>query len=171
MLAMAIVLQLSKHLIAPPTIAVSSLFFVRNFNNDNDIDHFLRLRGRAFAREKVGVRQWDEADFDAEITSKAWWTPERTWFAVKTSDEGAPQTEQPIGTVTLAQRGVGPDSQPAIHWLAVDPLWRRHGVARLLIEHVEVYCWREGFREVCLETHAGWTAAAAFYESLGYRPT
>ena len=34
---------------------------------------------------------------------------------------------------------------------------------------LEERAWELGHREIFLETHAGWTAAQGFYESLGYQ--
>ena len=75
-----------------------------------------------------------------------------------------------IGTVTLAERGSGAAAKPVVHWLAVLPRWRRRGVGRLLMSVLHRTVWDAGQREILLETHADWTAAAKFYESLGYRP-
>ena len=41
---------------------------------------------------------------------------------------------------------------------------------RLLMSHLERAAWDAGWREVQLETHAGWSAAVAFYQSIGYAP-
>ncbi len=43
-------------------------------------------------------------------------------------------------------------------------------MGRLLMVHLERAAWDAGYREVFLETHAAWQAAANFYEALGYRP-
>jgi len=73
-----------------------------------------------------------------------------------------------VGAVALASRGDGPDATPAIHWLMVAPRWRRRGVARLLVAAAERRAWDDGHREIRLETHAAWTAAARLYAELGY---
>ena len=57
-----------------------------------------------------------------------------------------------------------------VHWLLVDPRWRRRGIGRLLMSHLELAAWDDGWREMQLETHAGWAAAVAFYQSMGYEP-
>ena len=142
---------------------------LRHFAGPRDIGAWLEIRHRAFAREKVGVRQWAAADFEAEFLSKPWWKPERLWFAEVDSGIPGISLASPIGTITLAFRGGGAEAQPVIHWLAVLPSWRRRGVARLLLAALEQTCWEAGYREVGLETHAGWTAALRFYERAGYR--
>jgi hypothetical protein len=35
---------------------------------------------------------------------------------------------------------------------------------------LERAAWDAGWREVQLETHAGWSEAVAFYHSIGYAP-
>lgn len=59
---------------------------------------------------------------------------------------------------------------PVVHWLLVDPNYRRRGIGRLLMNCLERAAWDAGHRELQLETHAGWSAAVAFYQSIGYAP-
>jgi GNAT superfamily N-acetyltransferase len=119
------------------------------------------LRERAFAREKLGVRQWDVADFRAEFLDRSWWRPDWMWFA-----------EEPlaglVGTVALALRQSADATVPVVHWLCVLPAWRRRGIGRLLMTNLEQAAWDEGYRQVALETHESWRAAAALYDALSY---
>ena len=164
------VLHLYRTLIGPPELPRLPGIVLRHFAGPSDIDAWLEIRHRAFAREKVGVRQWAAADFEAEFLSKPWWKPERLWFAEPAPGPAELTSPAPIGTITLAFRGSGAEAQPVIHWLAVLPSWRRRGVARLLLAALEQTCWEAGYREVGLETHAGWQAALQFYERARYTP-
>src|SRR4051794_27246916 len=110
------------------------------------------------------VRPWSDYDFFSEMQSKSWWWPERTWLAF------ALDTASPVGAVTLAVREGVAGKIPVVHWLLVDPAWRRRGIGRLLVSHLERAAWNDGWREIELEKHAGWTAAVAFYQSIGYAP-
>ena len=166
--AMATVLHFSKRLTECPQPGTISGIELRHFRDSEDIRLWLELRHRAFARGTPGILQWTAEDFTAEFLARAWWSPERIWFAV--AADSALGEELPVGTVALADREVGRKTLPAVHWLAVLPGWRRRGVGRLLLENLEAHCWRQGHREVFLETHAGWTAARRLYEELGYRP-
>jgi GNAT superfamily N-acetyltransferase len=83
---------------------------------------------------------------------------------------GASGADTIVGSVTLALREGHVATMPVVHWLLVDPLWRRRGVARLLMSHLELAAWNDGWREIELETHAGWASAVAFYQSIGYAP-
>ncbi len=187
---MGIILQLSKSLLPPVANARVPGVEVRHFRGPEDIAAWIELRNRAFARETVGVRQWDESDFRAEILDKPWWSPDRLWFAVATPEPGDPssaasQSEnlplakvgnpslacQVVGAVVLADRGLADKAQAAIHWLIVLPGWRRRGVGQLLIETLEARAWELGHRRVVLETHAAWRSAGRLYERLGYQPT
>lgn len=56
-----------------------------------------------------------------------------------------------------------------IHTLYVDPALRRRGLARRLLTLVEEQAMRSGAGFIDLWTDLRFTAAHAFYESLGYR--
>jgi GNAT superfamily N-acetyltransferase len=171
---MSSVLQLAHSLaIRPPRIEVPGVS-LRTFSQADpgeDVDRWLELRRQAFARERLGVRHWDRNDFQQEMLGKQWWHAGRTWLAevdtaVDTPDEAR---EHLIGAVTLAMRGTGEAAVPVVHWLIVRPPWRRRGVGRMLMATLEAECWDQGFRQVRLETHAGWRRAVQFYERLGYQ--
>lgn len=176
---MASVLQLKKPLFKRhQTIDVKG-FAVRSFDAEADIQHWLELRNQAFAKQRLGVRQWDHEDFVREFFQHWWWQPDRMWLAEidqgsSVVDLGNPgkgsNPRQLIGSVTLAMRGEQDSAKPVVHWLMVHPRWRRRGVARLLMAHLEVAAWDVGHRELWLETHVAWEAAAKFYEALGFRP-
>jgi GNAT superfamily N-acetyltransferase len=165
---MAPVLQLCKSLAARPESLSISGVAVRTFATDDDIAAFLDLRHRAFARQRVGVRQWTSDDFLQEFVNHWWWQPARMWFAEQESDIAAGGPKQLVGSATLAMRGEPDSARPVVHWLMVLPTARRRGIGRLLMAHVERAAWDAGYREVYLETHAQWLAAVQFYESLGY---
>jgi len=165
---MPMVLQMTRILDARPApVAVPGLS-LRTFAGAEDVELWLDLRRRAFARERFGVRDWNAADFAREFLEKPWWRPERMWFAVP--ERGLlDHSPSVVGTVTLASRTGSAEAKPVVHWLAVLATWRRRNVGRLLMNAVEAACWEAGDRQVWLETHAAWTAAVKFYESLGYQ--
>lgn len=158
------VLQFTKLLAARPLVPALGNVTVRNFAGPDDVDRWLLLRQRAFARQTLGVRAWDRADFERELLAKPWWSPERLWLAETMNQTGEALA---VGTVALAERA---QNQPAVHWLAVDPRWRRHGIGQLLMATLEAYCWDHGQRRIWLETHTAWREAVALYESLEYKP-
>ena len=165
-LRMTAVVQLVKHLAEEPQTRAVDGIRLRHFAGPEDIAPWLRLRHRAFGRLSVGVRAWSVDDFHQEFTAKPWWRPDRMWLAESAADA---TPNELIGTATLALRGVGPEAKPVVHWLAVLPSWRRRGVATLLMNAVETSAWKDGHREIWLETHAAWAAAASFYDARGYR--
>jgi len=159
---------------------------VRTFADPADIAPWLALREAAFFAESRGVRHWANSDFHREFTLQSWWRPDWMWLAETSQasdritsprkgpdpDEGSFRTRPAlVGSVTLALRSGRLSQQPAaIHWLMVSPAWRRRGIARMLVSHLERTAWEAGYRTVCLETHSAWSAAAACYAALGYFP-
>jgi GNAT superfamily N-acetyltransferase len=165
---MATVIQMTRKLSERPVAPRISGVRLRDYAGSGDVEVWLELRRRAFARQKLGVGDWDAADFEREFLHKSWWRPEAMWFA---EAQRLPLTAYaPVGTVTLARRGDSPDAKPVVHWLAVLGTYRRRGVGRLLIATLEAAVWDAGGRQVWLETHSAWTEAARLYEALGYRP-
>ncbi len=163
---MTTVLQLTRTLSERPAAPGVADVRLRHYEGPQDNPVWLELRRRAFARQKVGVRDWDESDFEREFLGKGWWRPEAMWFA-EMQPLLLPVTA--VGTVTLARRGEGPLAKPVVHWLAVLPGYRRRRVGRLLMCALEAAVWDAGGRQVWLETHRDWLEAARLYESLGYR--
>jgi GNAT superfamily N-acetyltransferase len=165
---MATVLQLRKTLATRPESLSISGVAVRTFESDGDIAPFLDLRHRAFARQRIGVRQWTRDDFLREFVNHWWWQPTRMWFAEQESEIAAGGPKQLVGSATLAMRGEPNSARPVVHWLVVLSTARRQGIGRLLMAHVERAAWDAGHREVYLETHEQWQAAVRFYSALGY---
>jgi GNAT superfamily N-acetyltransferase len=163
------ILHLWRTLEARPELPKLPGVSLRTYQGPEDIEVWLELRHRAFAREKLGVRKWDHSDFESEFLAKSWWSPERMWFA-EVSPGLLAGVPTPVGSVALAARGVGPNAQPVVHWLAVLSGWRRQGIGRILMAALETYCWDTGRHRIGLETHTGWQAAASFYQALGYQP-
>jgi GNAT superfamily N-acetyltransferase len=163
---MTAILQLTHRLVEPPLVAEIDGIRLRHYAGPEDIAVWLDLRRRAFARQRIGVGDWDARDFAREFLEKPWWRHECMWFA---EARRLPQDSfQPVGTITLARRGTPPDDKPAIHWLAVVPGYRRRGIGRLLVSTVESAVWNAGERQIWLETHSGWEEAARLYAALGY---
>jgi GNAT superfamily N-acetyltransferase len=158
------VLHFRKHLSKPPDAVEVPGIYVRNFRESGDAAAWISLRDRAMEDQIPRVRTWSEAIFYSEMQSKSWWRNERTWLAF------AEDTHLLVGAVTLALREGAAATVPVVHWLLVDRAWRRRGVGRLLTSHLEHAAWQDGSREIELETHAGWQAAVAFYQSIGYAP-
>jgi len=164
---MTTIVRMSRELTTPPKVRLISGVRIRTFRDEADVELWLEIRHKAFARMRLGVPQWTTDDFRREFLSKSWWRTDQMWFAEPESSLN-PFAPSAVGTVTLALREHVDGPQPVIHWLAVLPSWRRRGVARLLVEQLEARCWEMGHRRVGLETHSAWTAAMRLYESMGY---
>ena len=157
------VLQLKKQLTGRAQIPKVAEVRVRNFSGPRDIPVWADLITAAFAAARPPVRRWSPAECERRILQQPWWKAQRMWFTETNEDS------QVVGTVTLGFRVGRNGSFPTIQWLAVLPGWRRLGVARLLMAHLERSCWDAGFRQIHLETHRDWREAGEFYQSLGYR--
>lgn len=162
------VLHFRKELSAPPVAKNASNVAIRTIEVPRDVAAWLQLRDRAITGLTPTPRTWTAADFREEMLAKPWWRAYRCWIA-ETSD-AAHASPTMIGSVTLAERVGERGSVPVVHWLIVDPTWRRRGIGRLLMNHLEQTAWEAGRREIQLETHVGWIAAVAFYQSIGYTP-
>jgi len=158
---MSFVLHFRKQLTAPPVAVQAPGIYLRQFQIPADITPWLALRERAMESETPRARPWSSADFRAEMTEKSWWRTDRSWVASTDSSDF-------VGAVTLAIRHGENATTPVVHWLLVDPSFRRCGIAKLLMSNLERAAWNDGHREVQLETHAGWKDACAFYQSIGY---
>ena len=174
---MTLVLHLCKELIDPPVALEVAGIGVRPMRVPADVPAWLALRGRSTADLSPRPRPWTAADFAAEMLAKPWWHNDHTWLATldSPSSERAGSSASSVcgnvpGAVTLAVREGADRSVPIVHWLLVDPVWRRRGIGRLLVSHLERAAWDAGWREVQLETHAHWTAAVKLYHAMGYKP-
>src|SRR5689334_14033986 len=116
------VLQLTKPLDRRPSLPEVDGIRLRHFSNMADVEVWLDLRRRAFAKQKVGIGDWNAADFRREFLEKPWWKPRAMWFA-EASLLLMPPTA--VGTVTLAERAGQAEAKPVVHWLAVLPSYRR----------------------------------------------
>jgi GNAT superfamily N-acetyltransferase len=156
------ILHLRRELRESPAVLEVPGISVRNMVLPDDVQPWLALRDRATADQTPRARSWAKSDFHSEMLIKPWWRSDRTWLAIVGERRLA-------GSVTLALRE-GAATVPVVHWLLVDPAYRRRGIARLLVSHLERAAWDAGWRGIQLGTHAGWTAAVAFYQSIGYAP-
>ncbi len=169
---MVSVLHFRRHLDDPPPAPEVPGISVRNFNAPDDVVSWLTLRDQAMAGQTPPVRLWSATDFRSEMQDKPWWSPDRTWLALA-ADPHLPSSADRsslVGSITLAIRQGADVTMPVVHWLLVDPAWRRRGIGRLLLSRLERAAWEDGWRQIELESHAGWTAAVAFYHSMGYAP-
>ncbi len=159
---MVSVITMRKQLRSVPESVVVPGIRLRSYAGDGDIPRWLGLQTRSLPHSVAG-RPWTEEDFTREFLEKPWWRPARMWFA-----QSRDVNVRTLGTITLGERGLAGRSQPSIHWLLVDPDYRRQGIGRFLVAAVEKTCWHAARRAITLETLTSWTDAAAFYEALGY---
>ena len=155
--------QLYHSLSKSPEVAAVQGIIIRHFEDATDIGRWVELMDIAFKNLNPPMRPWTEADFKTRIMEQPGWSPAHLFLACDRENQVA-------GSVSLTFRRCGKDTLPALHLLAVRPEWRRQGIARRLVAHLELAIWEMGFREVCLEIHAAWHEAKFFYAALGYKP-
>ena len=158
-----LVQRLSRLLSESPLVRISEGIIIRHFEDVADTRRWVELINLAFKDLNPPMRRWTEADFNLRLMEQPGWSPADLFLACD-------QKDQLVGSVSLSFRGSGSDARPAVHLLAVRPQWRRKGVARMLVTTLESAAWARGFREIFLETHAGWHEATRFYAALGYKP-
>jgi GNAT superfamily N-acetyltransferase len=61
-----------------------------------------------------------------------------------------------------------PDDEPYLCNMAVDPAFRRRGLATHMLKCAEEYCKSKGYRRMCLHVRLGDEAARDLYLSCGY---
>jgi GNAT superfamily N-acetyltransferase len=174
---MNLVLQMKKTLHGASFPEPAKGFSLRTFADPVDLPAWLALRQAAFSKEKLGVRAWEEPDFQQEFTSKAWWNPKYCWIVedlslVQRQLSGVNLAENGrfLGSVTLAMRSHETSVRPVVHWMMVHPRYRSAGIGRWLLATLESQAWELGFREIFLETHSSWESAVRFYIAAGYAP-
>lgn len=129
--------------------------------------HYVRVIA---SMQEQGIDQWDElypnsADIAADITNGDLWVGEEDGkllctFAVNTDceEEYAPCLWQyPL------------DPFVVVHRLAVNPKYRRQGVAKSAMEFVEKTAKEKGIKTIRLDTFCGNIAGATLYENLGFK--
>lgn len=159
------VLVLKKQIDQEPVPPQISAIAVDRLKSPDDAAVWLALRQRAFAGEDPPVRAWSVRDLEREVGGRPAQGVRRvTWLARPENVA----TDDPCGAVSLS-RPIAKGLPASIHWLMVDPDWRRQGVGSLLLHTVERYCWDRAWRELRLETHRNWTAAVQFYRRHGYQ--
>ena len=157
-----LVQQLSRVLSEAPTILPCVGINVRHYKDDGDVERWVELINLAFRNGKPAMRCWTEPDFRQRIMAHPDWTPWNLFLAYN-------KHHQLVGSVSLVFRQSPDGPHPALHLLAVRPDARRLGIARMLVAMLESAAWQRGYREIVLETHAGWKEAAQFYAAVGYQ--
>lgn len=101
---------------------------------------------------------WSEASLTAELAD-----PNARSIVANVAGAGAPQG--PVGYL-LAHRIV---DELHVLLLAVEPAWRRRGIASALVGQALAEARRAGLRAALLEVRAGNEAACALYRGFGFR--
>lgn len=122
---------------------------------------WLQLHRQCFVTTK---RPWTADEFGREFTRKPWWNPRHMWFTSA--------REVSLGCVCLklssSRTSVCRETKASVQWLMVSPTARRQGIARGLMQRLELAAWENGLREIHAETLSEWTDAVGFYRAMGF---
>ena len=144
---------------------------IREINNNSDeissVKHFLY----DLIKKEYGIGPTPEFHYDIENLKEYYVLPSRNNLFIAFDEDKI--------IATVAIRGYDKDyaffdnyskkNTASIWRLMVDEDYRRHGIARKLIEYAENFARDNDYREIYLNTHRYLDAAMPFWESLGYR--
>ncbi|MCI9494090.1 MAG: tRNA (adenosine(37)-N6)-threonylcarbamoyltransferase complex transferase subunit TsaD [Adlercreutzia mucosicola] len=115
----------------------------------------------ALEAQVMGSDAWNEA-LVADELGRA----DRLWWAAYAADPKMPLTAD--APLVGYAGGWVVDGDVQILKVGVDPAWRRHGIARVLLARVADDARNLGARTCSLEVRAANTGAQALYEALGF---
>lgn len=147
---------------------------IREINNDfdeiNSVKDFLYDQ----IKKEYGIGPMPEFHYDIEGLEEYYILPKKNTLFVALDDNKI--------VATAAIRGYDKDydffkdvyskEDTASIWrLMVDRDYRRNGLARILIESIENFAKKKGYKRIYLNTHRYLEAAIPFWKSLGYEIT
>src|SRR5215212_1937404 len=119
---------------------------------------------RAFATEREGHGPGGEEPFRREFLDQPIWEPSRLFFAVRDADG------ELAGTTASWEWEIDGRRVGLIHWVAVDPAHRGHGLG-VALNLAALHDMRaRGHREAYLNTSRRLVMAVRLYDRLGFAP-
>lgn len=82
----------------------------------------------------------------------------------------AMQGELVTGFAVVAMLQLAGANECELENMAVDPVWRRHGLGRRLVEAVLAWCQERNALHLSLEVRASNSAARGLYATMGFHP-
>ena len=125
-------------------------------------------------QKEYGIGPTPEFHFDIEGIREYYILPERNNFFVVFDGDNIVATAgiRAYDRDYELFRGIYTNQDTASIWrLMVDKEYRRHGLARVLVEKMEKFAQKEGYDRIYLHTHRYLDAALPFWKSLGYEVT
>lgn len=140
--------------------------------SENDLREALRRAVERRAARNVRRGWWTEAEATetarAELTSqfsKGLATPNYRFLKVVDAGSGGS-----VGEVWVVVDQKGGKTHVWVDWIAIDPEFRRRGLATEALRLVEESAVREGAERIGLHVVLDNPGARALYEKLGFRP-
>ena len=127
----------------------------------NDHDEILAVKSFLYDQimKEYGIGPTPEFHYDIEGIKEYYISPKRNNFYVAFCGEKIVATAD------------SKEDTASIWRLMVDKDYRRHGLARKLVNEMEEFAKKEGYKRIYLHTHRYLEAAPAFWDSLGYEIT
>ncbi len=112
-----------------------------------------------------------ELTYLAETVRQLWSEQTPFWFAEDSfaKDESLDKSAGCVWLGTVIDPMTG-ERSPHVFLLYVDPLHRRRGLGRALMQHVEAWAIAQGHQRLGLYVFAENTPAISLYQTLGYSP-
>uniref|UniRef100_K3XAQ1 N-acetyltransferase domain-containing protein n=1 Tax=Globisporangium ultimum (strain ATCC 200006 / CBS 805.95 / DAOM BR144) TaxID=431595 RepID=K3XAQ1_GLOUD len=90
------------------------------------------------------------------------------WVAVLDEEDGSGDCGEVAGMVALEKKT---DTEGELRRMSVSAKYKRIGIGRLLVAHLETWAKKNGFTTVILNTGTVMPEACVFYKSVGYTET
>jgi mycothiol synthase len=156
-------LQMRRDLDDLPPVPPLTGYHLRTYQ-EGDAAAWTRLLQDAFATEVGSHAPAGDDAFDRELGKSPLFEPGRVFLAVR-EDDG-----QVAGTTSSWEAEIEGRRVGLIHWVAVAPEHRGHGLGEALNLAALHDMRARGHREAYLNTNAALRAAVRLYERLGFRP-
>jgi mycothiol synthase len=156
-------LQMRRDLDDLPPVPAPAGYRLRTYQ-EGDEEAWMRLLRAAFATEEGSHAPVGDSAFRRELGDSPLFEPGRVFFAVREADG------EVAGTTSSWETEIDGRRVGLIHWVAVAPEHRGHGLGEALNLAALHDMRARGHQEAYLNTHTALRAAVRLYESLGFRP-
>jgi mycothiol synthase len=154
--------QMRRDLDTLPPVPALAGYRLRTYE-EGDGAAWTRVLRNAFATEEGRHAPSADDAFQREFLANALWEPARLFFAVREPDG------EVAGTTASWESEIEGRRVGLIHWVAVDPVHRGHGLGEALNLAALHDMRARGHREAYLNTSAELRSAVRLYERLGFQ--
>jgi len=151
-------LRLRRSLALPlPPLAVPAGFTLRNLRSGEE-EEWVRLKHACFREE--GGREGSVDDFRQEFMEAPFFDFGRIFVAL--------QEDRMVGTASAWEIDFGEGAVGLIHWVCVEPEYRRKGLGKALMVRALAELTARDYEDAWLNTSRDRRAAVGLYERMGF---